>query len=80
MDTLTPEQAKHAGLSQEDEHPHMPAKGARGDSPDAIVDDFVNDRADIANDVKESGESGMGSSRIGSSGIGGSGAGRSGSL
>lgn len=59
MDTLTPEQAKHAGLSQEDDQPHTPPKGASGDSADAVVDDFANDKADTANDVKESGETGI---------------------
>jgi hypothetical protein len=59
MDTLTPEQAKHAGLSQEDVEPRTPPKGNAGDSADAIADDLANDLADTANDVKESGESGM---------------------
>jgi len=59
MDTLNPEQAKHAGLSQEDEEPKTPPRGVKGDSPDDIVDDLANDKADTANDVKESGEMGL---------------------
>ena len=60
MDTLNPEQAKHAGLSQEDEQPHQAPKGNPSDASDAIIDDFVNDKADTASEVKGSGESGMG--------------------
>lgn len=59
MDTLNPEQAKHAGLSQEDEEPHTPPRGEKGDSVDAVIDDLANDKADTANDVKESGETGF---------------------
>lgn len=59
METLHPEQAKHAGLSQEDEEPKTPPKGDKGDLPDEIIDDLVNDKADGANDDNESGEMGL---------------------
>jgi len=59
METLNPEQSKNAGLSQEDQQPATPPQGDKGDAPDAVIDDAVNDKADSANDVKESGMSGL---------------------
>jgi hypothetical protein len=61
MDTLSPEEAKYAGLSQEDVEPKTAPKGTPGDSSDAIADDLANDLADTSNDVKESGQTGIGS-------------------
>ena len=58
MDTLSPQGAKNAGLSQEDVEPTTPPKGHKNDNPDAAADDFINDIADTSNDVKESGASG----------------------
>lgn len=58
MDTLSPQGAKNAGLSQEDVEPKTPPRGNAGDDAEAAVDDLVNDIADTSNDVKESGESG----------------------
>ncbi|HEX8552030.1 MAG TPA: hypothetical protein VF681_10810 [Abditibacteriaceae bacterium] len=61
MDTLSPEESKHAGLSQEDVEPKTAPKGTSSDSSDAIADDLANDIADTSNDVKESGETGISS-------------------
>lgn len=59
MDTLNPDEAKKAGLSQEDEEPKTAPRGDAADSVDAAIDDLVNDKADTSQDVKESGQSGF---------------------
>jgi hypothetical protein len=59
MDTLNPEEAKTAGLSQEDEEPKTAPRGDASDSVDEAIDDMVNDKADTSQDVKESGETGL---------------------